>query len=290
MNHLNYHQLYYFYQIAQAKSLSKASKVVLVSVPALSMQLKELEDQVGASLFNRKGNGLELTEMGHFIFDYAKDIFMLGKELQDTLNDKAIGLRKSKIEVGCEDSIPKYLLENLIEFFFIVGAKVIVREAPLEQLLMMQESFELDLVLAHSRPQNYQDDTRVKQILKENLILVASPELQKKIKDKEVDEIPLIHNLARPLSLALLESYFVKMKKRAIVIAEIEDHQTEIDLARKGHGMVITQPSTVKRYLKEKKLVKLHELEITDEVWLLLGRRKKTNELATLALEKFRVK
>lgn len=287
MNHLNYHQLYYFYKIAQVKSLAKASKVVLVSVPALSMQLKELEDQVGVALFIRKGNGLELTEMGHFIFDYAKDIFKLGQELLDTLSDKAVGLRKSKIEIGCEDSIPKFLMESLIEFFFTHGARVIVREAPLEHLLVMQENFELDLILAHSRPVNYHDDTKVKQILKENLILVASPELQKTIKDKTIEEVPLIHNLSRPLSLALLEDYFLKIKKRAHVIAEIEDHQTEIDLARKGHGVVITQPSTVKRYLKEKKLVKLHELSITDEVWLLLGQRKRVNELATLALENF---
>lgn len=270
--------------------MAAASKVVLVSAQALSMQLKELEDQVGAPLFIRKGKGLELTEMGHFIFDYAQDIFKLGQELQDVLSDKAIGIRKPKIEIGCEDSIPKFILENLIEFFFLQEAKVIVREAPLEHLLLMQENFELDLVLTHSRPKNYYDETRAKRIFRENLILVGSPEMKKRFNSKKTEVIPLIHNISRPLSSHLLEKYSAIEKKRLQVIAEIEDHQTEIDLARKGHGVAITQPSTVKRYLAEKKLVKLQELEITDEVWLLIGIRKNVNRLAYHALNEFVVK
>lgn len=290
MNHLNYHQLYYFYIIAQKKSLAAAAKVVLVSVPALSMQLRELEEQVGVPLFLRKGKGLELTEVGHLIFDYAKDIFKLGQELQDTLNDKSIGLRKSRIEIGCEDSIPKFILEKLIEFFFKLDAKVIVREAPLEQLITLQDNFELDLILTHSRPQNYYDDTKSKRIFKENLILVCSPQLEKEINSRKNDVVPLIHNYSRPLSSQLLEKYSFKGKMKFNVVAEIEDHQTEIDLARKGHGVVITHPSTVKRYLTEQKLVQLEELDLTDEIWLLIGLRKKVNELAYSALKDFIVK
>lgn len=290
MNYLNYHQLYYFYIIAQKKSLASAAKVVLVTVPALSMQLKELEDQVGVPLFLRKGKGLELTEVGHLIFDYAKDIFKLGQELQNTLNDKSIGIRKSKIEIGCEDSIPKFILEELIEFFFDLNAKVIVREAPLQQLIQMQENFELDLILRHSRPRDYYDDTRGKRVFKENLILVCSPEMKDKIVDEKTDTIPLIHNYSRPLSSQLLEKYSFKGQKKFHVVAEIEDHQTEIDLARKGHGVVITHPSTVKRYLSEKKLVKVDDLDLVDEIWLLIGSRKKVNELAYSALKDFVVK
>lgn len=286
MNHLNYHQLYYFYVIAEEKSLASASRKVLISVPALSMQLKELEEQVGTALFLRKGKGVELTETGHFVYDYAKDIFKLGKELQDNLSDKAVGKRRPKIEIGCEDSIPKFILEELVEFFFELGGKVIVREAPLEQLLQMQNNFELDLILTHTMPQNHFDDSKTRCIFKEQLVLVCSPAMKKKVlKSKEV--VPLIHNYSRPLSATLLEKYAFKGEREFEVVAELEDHQTEIDLARKGHGVVITHPSTVKRYLREKKLVKLQQLDLTDEVWLLMGPRKKTNELAYHAIRDF---
>lgn len=288
MNHLNYHQLYYFFKIAEVKSLAAASKVLLVSAPALSMQLKELEDQVGSILIDRKG--FELTPLGHLVFEYAQRIFKLGKELQDTLNDRTSNLEINKIEVGCEDSIPKFLLEDLIEFFFLEGVKVIVREAPLERLMVMKENFELDLILTHGRPANYYDDTCAKRIFKEKLILVGSSKIHKKIISKKREEIPLILNIARPMTNLLLDKYWSKINKVPKVIAEIEDHQTEIDLARKGHGVIFTYPLAVKRYLKEKKLVKLYELAVTDEVWLVIGKRITMNELANKALNKFEVK
>lgn len=286
MNHLNYHQLYYFYIIAQEKSLASASKKILISVPALSMQLKELEDQVGTQLFHRKGKGVELTEIGHFVYDYAKDIFKLGKELQDNLSDKAVGKRRPKIEIGCEDSIPKFILEELVEFIFRLGGKVVVREAPLEQLLHMQNNFELDLILIHSQPHNHFDDSKTKCVFKEQLVLVCSPLMKKKVMSSK-EMIPLIHNYSRPLSSIILEKYAFKGEREFEVVAELEDHQTEIDLARKGHGVVITHPSTVKRYFKERKLVKLQQLDLIDEVWMLLGPRKKTNELAYRAMNEF---
>lgn len=290
MNHLNYHQLYYFYKIADAGSLAQASKMVLISAPALSMQLKELEDQVGTPLFHRKGKGLELTETGHLVYEYAKDIFKLGQELQDTLSDKALSGRRSKIEIGFEDSIPKFIVEKLAEFFFELGAKVIIRETSIEQLRVMQDNFELDLILTHSRPVNHYDDTQMKRIFRERLILVGNPRFQKLISSKKLAEIPLILNLTRTMSSLLIDNFWEKMNKRPVIIAEIEDHQMEVDLARKGHGVIISQPSTVERYVKEKKLVKLFELPVTDEVWLVLGKRKNVNTLAFAALKEFSIK
>lgn len=288
MNHLNYHQLYYFYKIAEVKSLAAASKVVLVSVPALSMQLKELEDQVGSVLLDRKG--FELTPLGHLVFEYAQKIFKLGKELQDTLNDRSSSLQIKKIEIGCEDSIPKFIQERLIEFLFKEGVKVIVREAPLERLKQMQDNFELDLILTHGRPSNHYDDTRLKKIFSERLILVASPKIYKKVMSKDLEEIPIILNLARPMTALLLDKYWSKINKTPKIIAEIEDHQAEIDLARKGHGVIFTYPLAVAKYLKEKKLIKLYDLAITDEVWLVIGERLTKNELTHKALNEFEVK
>lgn len=290
MNHLNYHQLYYFYKIADAGSLAQASKLVLISAPALSMQLKELEDQVGTPLFLRNGKGLELTETGHLVYDYAKDIFKLGQELKDTLSDQGGPGRRSKIEIGFEDSIPKSMIEKLVEFMFDQGAKVIVREASIEQLRQMQENFELDLILTHSRPNNHYDDTQIKRIFREQLILVGTSPWKKIIESKKMADVHLILNLSRTMSSLLIDKFWKSMNKKPVVIAEIEDHQMEVDLARKGHGVIISQPSTVERYIKEKKLVKIYDLPVTDEVWLVLGRRKKVNQLALQALKNFTIK
>jgi hypothetical protein len=56
MNWLNYHHLYYFYTIAQVGSMTKAAIVLKVGQSALSLQLKQFEEQAG-ELFERKGKG-----------------------------------------------------------------------------------------------------------------------------------------------------------------------------------------------------------------------------------------
>ena len=72
---LNYHHLYYFYVTAKAGSISKACKTLLLSQPAVSLQLQQLERSLGNPLFERRKQRLHLTEVGRVVLDYAETIF-----------------------------------------------------------------------------------------------------------------------------------------------------------------------------------------------------------------------
>jgi len=136
---LNYNQLYYFYKIAEFGSIAEASKQVLISSPALSMQLKELEEGLGAGLFDRVGKKLILTDTGAIVYEYAKDIFKLGLELKDTINDRSADKRLLRIEIGCQDSIPKTVVNEMLAFLLNQKkCRVVVREGSREQLIQMQ--------------------------------------------------------------------------------------------------------------------------------------------------------
>ena len=78
MNRLNYHHLYYFWQVAKIGNLTKTAEQLHVSQSALSAQIKQLEQNLGISLFNRTGRQLTLTESGHQTLRYAEDIFSKG--------------------------------------------------------------------------------------------------------------------------------------------------------------------------------------------------------------------
>ena len=81
----NYHHLYYFYVIAKAGSIAKACETLLLSQPAISTQLKQLEKSLGSPLFERRKQRLFLTEQGRFVLDYAESIFEMGQELLGSL-------------------------------------------------------------------------------------------------------------------------------------------------------------------------------------------------------------
>ena len=78
MTDLNYHHLRYFWAVAHEGKLTKAAERLNVSQSALSVQVKKLEEQLDAPLFEREGRGLKLTEAGRIALDYAESIFRSG--------------------------------------------------------------------------------------------------------------------------------------------------------------------------------------------------------------------
>lgn len=288
---LNYNQLYYFYKIAELGSIALASKSVLISSPALSMQLKELEETLGTLLFERVGKKLILTESGTIVFEYARDIFKLGFELKDTIADRRQGQERTKIEIGCQDSIPKNVADELLAFLIETrSCKVLLREGNREQLLKMQNEFKLDLILTNSVPQvdnSYIFESKL--LHREELIVVGSPALKFTSKFPALlKEVPMILPTYDSSSRQRLDLYFKQHNLLIDVIAEVEDKATEIDLALRGHGLITVMKKSVAHLLKSKQLVEIGSLTgVQEEIWMIIGKRKILNPLALHAMKNF---
>jgi DNA-binding transcriptional LysR family regulator len=78
----NFNHLYYFYRVAVHKSVSKASKELLIAQSALSTQLKQLEESFETTLFNRTKGGMDLTESGDLLYTYASKMFETFDEMK----------------------------------------------------------------------------------------------------------------------------------------------------------------------------------------------------------------
>ena len=288
---LNYNQLYYFFQIAESGSIALASKKVLISSPALSMQLKELEESMGTPLFARVGKKLVLTEAGKIVQEYARDIFNLGIELKDTLADRSVGNERPKIEIGCQDSVPKNVADQLLAFLFDTkSCKVILREGNREELLSLQGDYKLDLILTNSIPQinNFVYETKL--LCKEELIVVGHPKFKHLQKDwpNSLAKAPLILPTYDSSTRQKLDFFFKEKNILVDVIAEVEDKTTEIDLALNGHGLAVIMKSSVSDLLKRKVLIEIGPLKkVNEEVWMTIGKRKLLNPIALYAMKNF---
>ncbi|MGE5109627.1 MAG: transcriptional activator NhaR [Acidobacteriaceae bacterium] len=151
MESLNYHHLQYFWRVVRAGGVTQAARELHVSSPAVSAQLKELQDFLGEPLFSRSGRRLVLTEMGRVVFDYADDIFSLGRELLDTVRNRPTG-RPIRVDIGVADVLPKMIAHWLIEPALTLreNVRIVCREATSEQLITRLGSLELDVVLTDS--------------------------------------------------------------------------------------------------------------------------------------------
>jgi len=151
MEWLNYHHLLYFWTVVRAGGIQKASEQLRVSPPAISAQLKLLEEQVGEKLLTRSGRRLVLTETGRTVFSYAEDIFTLGREMMDVVKNRPVG-RPLRLDVGVVDVMPKVVVQTLLEpaLHLRESVRIICREATSDLLLARLATHELDVMLSDS--------------------------------------------------------------------------------------------------------------------------------------------
>ena len=151
MEWLNYHHLYYFWNVVKAGGVNQAAQQLRVSAPAISAQLKELQASFEEPLFVRSGRKLELTEMGRTVFDYAEDIFALGRELMDTVRNRPTG-RPIRVDIGVVDVLPKMIAHWLIQPALQLSEpiRIVCRESTSDDLISRLATLELDVVLSDS--------------------------------------------------------------------------------------------------------------------------------------------
>ena len=145
---MNYHHLRYFWVVAREGSLRAAAEQLRVSQPSISAQLGQLEEFFGHPLFRRSGRGMQLTDTGRLVLEYAEDIFSTGRELLDAVRGTASS--RSKIfHVGITDSLPKLVARAMLQPALDLDPppRLICREGQFDELLPLLAAHRLDLVL-----------------------------------------------------------------------------------------------------------------------------------------------
>lgn len=146
---MNYKQLSYFWAVAKAGSLVKASEQLGVTPQTLSGQISLLEADLNVTLFKRAGRGLELTDAGHIALPYAERIFEIGGMLEETLAHQP-RKRPRVFNVGITEVVPKSIVCHLLSAALKLGdqIRIVCREDNFENLLAQLAIHKLDIVLA----------------------------------------------------------------------------------------------------------------------------------------------
>ena len=145
---LNYHHLRYFWAVAREGGVSRAAEKLGVSQPSLSAQIRRLEQSLGQKLFTRSGRTLVPTEIGRLTFGYAEQIFGLGQEMVDAIDDRPIG-QPLRMNVGIANVVPKRIAYHLLAPALRLDEPIrleCVEDRP-EQLLADLAVHRLDVVL-----------------------------------------------------------------------------------------------------------------------------------------------
>ena len=151
MNSTNFHQLFIFYMVARLQSFSKAGQELSISQPAVSIQVRELENSLGTTLLHRMRRELRLTETGEAVFSYTQRIFALADEMHAVVRDIQ-GLQAGTLTIGSSTTPGEYILPWIIGKFRQQhsGVQVTLNIANTQTVIEQIYSRELDLGMAGS--------------------------------------------------------------------------------------------------------------------------------------------
>lgn len=241
-------QIRYFQAVANRLSFTAAAKSLHMAQPPLSRQIKNLEEELGVTLFERTGRGIKLTEAGYFFRERTEQILeMLNETAQAT---RKIGQRK-RYWFGL-GFVPSVLYGELLTFIGEVQNLEPQYEIGLLEMISLQQKEALHsgrISLGVGRLL-LDDDGLERMVLKDEELVVALPshlslEHGPTVQIRELVHYPLILYPARPRPnygdhvLSLLRQEKVSFKS----VQEVNELQTAIGLVAAGVGISIVPKS-----------------------------------------------
>lgn len=236
-------QLRTFITILEVENLTKAATMLNVVQPAVSRQIKMLEEELGVKLFNRSRHGMALTDDGKLLEPYARRILedLESAKLELTANK---GIIRGKVHIGVLSSISE-LLSTLImrvikEKYPEVQVKISVGYSG--HLKEWLEAGDIDLALMYdSTPSKLIDLTP---LVREPLFLIggagSTPQkLNHSIDLKEIENFPLILPCHPHRLRTLIEQAFKQNNLNLNIYAETNDLNIQKQLVMQGFGYTV---------------------------------------------------
>ena len=197
---LNLSQLQTFVMVVSEGSMTAAADKLFLTQPAVSQQMKNLEDELGVELVVRGSKQIKTTAQGEVLYEHAKKILSLAQAAEISIKSVGAQLR-GQLRIGTLNTIGLHLMSPVVSRLlkFNPDFKIKVEYAKGEDLIAAYEKNELDVVVLPDVQMNYGKtlkDTESHVLLKEEMWLVGSGKDEfypSTVSMKEIAKIPYVH-------------------------------------------------------------------------------------------------
>ena len=240
---MNYKHLHYFWVVARAGGILKASEQLHITPQTLSGQIKLLEHSLGRVLFRKKGRGLELTEDGRVALGYADEIFSLGTELRSAMRQALPGSRGLEFRVGVADSVAKSVAYRLLEPAMTLEepVRLIGVEGKFPDLLAKLALHRLDLVIA-DEPLNKRLSVKAfnHALGTTSMSFFCTPALRRRLKGRFpacLHDAPMLIQGSASSVRQQLDGWLARHKIQPRIVGEFDDGALMTAFGREGRGV-----------------------------------------------------
>ena len=174
MRALNLHQLATFQVVAKHCSYVRAAEELHFSQPAVSAQIRHLEESLGVKLFDQIGRKTHLTQAGEELYLYSQKIFSVIEETLDTM-ESLRSPQYGRLSVGADTTVGTYVIPGLLGKFHQMYPDVditldVVNRAALVEAIMNNR---IDMAIVGRVPDDI--PVEIEPFAPNELVLVASP-------------------------------------------------------------------------------------------------------------------
>ncbi len=140
--------LVYFEAVARHQHVSQAAAELSVAQPAVSRQIRDLENELGVALFERVGRNVRLTDAGYALLDHVRIVLAQLEAARAEMRER-VGLHSGRAAIGAPPSVGVQLLPPILAQFNqqYPRLQLVLREGGTQTMLSLLETGEVDLAV-----------------------------------------------------------------------------------------------------------------------------------------------
>lgn len=256
-----------FYAVATNGSISSSSNSLFISQPAITVQIKNLEEQLGVSLFTRTKKGMQLTEEGKILFDYVKPAIESIKNGENTLTNLK-NLNSGIIRIGASTTVSRHVLIPYLEIFHEKYPNIEIQILNNLTINLVKElkNGNLDILILNM-PMEETKDLKIIPIVEVHDIFVGNKKYfdstNGKLDLKDLNSYPLIFQKTPSNTRTYLDKYLKSNNVFLKPNLEVVSYNLIMDLVKAGFGIGYATKEFIKSELDCKSL---YEIEVSPEI------------------------
>lgn len=251
-----------FYVVAETGNITKASEQLCISQPAVTKQIKNLENQLNTPLFIRTKKGVVLNECGQKIFLNVKQALTLLEETNSMIKEFT-NLNTGTIKIGISTTLMRKFLLKYVEIFHNNYPNIVIDiyTDPTKKLITKLKSGMIDLVIGKF-PDNYDKDLNYYELDKTKYIFIANKNYfdlkDSTLNPRELEKYPILLQEYPSNSRISAEKYFEANGVSIEPKMNIASSNLLIDFINMGYGIGYVTELYVKDELKNDNIFKVN--------------------------------
>lgn len=256
-------RLQVFYTVAKQLSFTKAAELLFMTQPAVTFQVKQLEEHFNTRLFERSHSKITLTPAGEVTFEYAEKILNLSAELETRLGELT-GQVSGTLMVGASTTIAEYMLPRVLGDFKAkypqVQARLTVANSENIEAKVADHTLDVGLIESQSHHPQLGSDT----CCEDELVAICAPghaiANYRAVTPQQLAEHPYISRELGSGTREVIDAHFFRagvQPEDFNIVMELGSREAIKGAVETGLGVAIVSRATIQKELKLGDLVSI---------------------------------